>query len=69
MKRTYHAIITVASLLVMARGLSAQTSTEGRVFAKTWLHLDCFEAGTAQNEMQSFVKYKDELNFYFFYVT
>ena len=69
MKRTYHAIITVASLLVMARGLSAQTSTEGRVFAKTWLHLDCFEAGTAQNEMESFVKYKDDLKLYFYYVT
>ncbi len=55
MKRTYYAIITVASFLLMAHGLSAQTSAEGRMFAKTWLHLYCFEAGTAQNEMQSFV--------------
>jgi len=69
MKRTYYAIIIVASLLLMARGLSAQTSAEGRMFAKTWLHLYCFEAGTAQNEMQSFLKYKDDLELYFFYVT
>jgi len=69
MKRTYYAIIIVASLVLMAHGLSAQTSAEGRMFAKTWLHLDCFEAGTAQNDMQSFVKYKDGLELYFYYVT
>jgi hypothetical protein len=69
MKKTHYAIITVTSLLLMARGLSAQTSAEGRMFAKTWLNLYCNEADGGQNEMDNFRKYKDDLRPYFYYVT
>jgi hypothetical protein len=52
-----------------ASGLSAQTSAEGREFAKYWLSLNCLEAASDQKEMDNLIKYKGELNFYFVYVT
>jgi hypothetical protein len=61
-------IIAVAFLLT-ASGLSAQTSAEGKEFAKYWLSLNCLEAANGQKEMDNLIKYKGELNFYFVYVT
>ena len=62
-------MIIVAAFLLTASGLSAQTSAEGREFAKCWLSLNCLEAANDQKEMDNLIKYKSELNFYFVYVT
>ena len=70
MKKNYNYSMTmVAAFLLTASGLSAQTSTEGKEFAKYWLSLNCLEAANAQKEMDNLIKYKGELNFYFVYVT
>ena len=62
-------MIIVAAFLLTASGLSAQTSTDGKEFAKYWLSLNCLEAANGQKEMDNLIKYKGELNFYFVYVT
>ena len=64
----YSMIIAVACLLT-ASELSAQTATDGKEFAKAWLHLDCLETANGQKEMDSFIKYKGDLRPYFYYVT
>jgi hypothetical protein len=64
----YSMIIAVVFLLT-ANGLSAQTSTDGKEFAKYWLSLNCLETADRQKEMDNLIKYKGELNFYFAYVT
>jgi len=70
MKKNYnYPMIIVAALLLTASGLNAQTSAEGREFAKYWLSLNCLEAANGQKEMDNLIKYKGELNFYFVYVT
>ena len=70
MKKNYNysMIITVA-LLLTATGLSAQTSAEGKEFAKYWLSLNCLEAANDQKEMDNLIKYKGDLRPYFYYVT
>jgi hypothetical protein len=70
MKKNYnYSMIIVAAFLLTASGLSAQTSAEGKEFAKYWLSLNCLEAANDQKEMDNLIKYKGELNFYFVYVT
>ena len=70
MKKNYnYSMIIVAAFLLTASGLNAQTSAEGREFAKYWLSLNCLEAANDQKEMDNLIKYKGELNFYFVYVT
>ena len=71
MKKNYNysmIIIAVVFLLTASR-LSAQTSADGREFAKYWLSLNCLETADGQKEMDNLIKYKGELNFYFVYVT
>ena len=70
MKKNYNysMIITVA-LLLTATGLSAQTSADGKEFAKYWLSLNCLETANAQKEMDNLIKYKGDLRPYFYYVT
>ncbi|MEY2519370.1 MAG: hypothetical protein QOF24_1129 [Verrucomicrobiota bacterium] len=58
-------ISIVASFFLLAGGLDAQTSEEGKVFAKNWLRMSCIEAADSQDEQVSFVKYKEELKAYF----
>ena len=62
-------MIIAAAFLLTASGLSAQTSADGKEFAKYWLSLNCLEAANGQKEMDNLIKYKGELNFYFVYVT
>jgi hypothetical protein len=70
MKKNYnYSMIIAVAFLVMASGLSAQTSADGKEFAKYWLSLNCLEAANDQKEMDNLIKYKGELNFYFAYVT
>jgi len=70
MKKNYnYSMIIAVAFLLTASGLSAQTSAEGREFAKYWLSLNCREAASDQKEMDKLIKYKGELNFYFVYVT
>ena len=70
MKKNYnYSMIIAVVFLFTASGLSAQTSAEGREFAKYWLSLNCLEAANGQKEMDNLIKYKGELNFYFVYVT
>ena len=70
MKKNYnYSMIIAVAFLLTASGLSAQTSVEGREFAKYWLSLNCLEAASDQKEMDKLIKYKGELNFYFVYVT
>jgi hypothetical protein len=64
----YSMVIAVAFLLT-ASGLSAQTSADGKEFAKYWLNLNCLEAANAQKEMDNLIKYKGDLRPYFYYVT
>ena len=61
-------IIAVAFLLT-ASGLNAQTSAEGKEFAKYWLSLNCLETANGQKEMDNLIKYKGDLRPYFYYVT
>lgn len=70
MKKTYNysMIITVAFLLT-ASGLSAQTSTDGKEFAKYWLSLNCLGPANVQKEMDNLIKCKDDLEPYFYYIT
>jgi hypothetical protein len=70
MKKNYnYSMIIAVAFLLTASGLSAQTSAEGKEFAKYWLSLNCLETANAQKEMDNLIKYKGELNFYFVYVT
>jgi hypothetical protein len=70
MKKNYnYSMIIAVVFLLTANGLSAQTSTDGKEFAKTWLHLDCLETANGQKEMDSLIKYKGDLGPYFYYVT
>ena len=70
MKKNYnYSMIIAVAILLTASRLSAQTSAEGREFAKYWLSLNCLETANAQKEMDNLIKYKGELNFYFVYVT
>ena len=70
MKKNYNYSMMIAvAFLLTASGLSAQTSAEGKEFAKYWLSLNCLEAANDQKEMDNLIKYKGELNFYFVYVT
>jgi hypothetical protein len=64
----YSMMIAVAFLLT-ASGLSAQTSADGKEFAKYWLSLNCLETANAQKEMDNLIKYKGDLRPYFYYVT
>jgi hypothetical protein len=61
-------LIIAASFLLLTSGLSAQTSEQGQMFGKAWLSMNCIEADGGQDEMDTFVKYKDELEPYFTYV-
>ncbi|HTD19143.1 MAG TPA: hypothetical protein VK667_06385, partial [Ktedonobacteraceae bacterium] len=62
MKKNYnYSMIIVAALLLTASGLSAQSSKEGKEFAKYWLSLNCLEAANGQKEMDNLIKYKGEL--------
>jgi hypothetical protein len=64
MKKNY--TMMVATLfLFLAGGLSAQTSDEGKQFAKYWLSVNCVEANDSQNERDNFLKHKKELRTYF----
>ena len=70
MKKNYnYSMIIAVVFLLTANGLSAQTSTDGKEFAKAWLHLDCLETANDQKEMDSLIKYKGDLGPYFYYVT
>ena len=70
MKKNYnYSMIIAVVFLFTASGLSAQTSTDGKEFAKYWLNLNCLETANGQKEMDNLIKYKGELNFYFAYVT
>lgn len=70
MKKNYnYSLIIVAALLLTASGLSAQTSADGKEFARYWLGLNCVETGNAQKEMDNLIKYKGGLQPYFYYVT
>ena len=70
MKKNYnYSMIIAAAFLLTASGLNAQTSADGKEFAKYWLSLNCLEAANGQKEMDNLIKYKGELNFYFAYVT
>jgi hypothetical protein len=70
MKKNYnYSMIIAVALLLTASGLSAQTSTDAREFAKYWLSLNCLEAANDQKKMDNLVKHRGELNFYFVYVT
>ena len=70
MKKNYnYSMIIAVAFLLTASGLSAQTSADGKEFAKYWLSLNCLEAANGQKEMDNLIKYKGELNFYFVYVT
>ena len=70
MKKNYnYSMIIVAAFLSTASVLSAQTSAEGKEFAKYWLSLNCLETANAQEEMDNLIKYKGDLNPYFYYVT
>ena len=70
MKKNYnYSMIIAVVFLFTASGLSAQTSADGKEFAKYWLSLNCVEAANDQKEMDNLIKYKGELNFYFAYVT
>jgi hypothetical protein len=70
MKKNYnYSMIIAVAFLLTASGLSAQTSTDGKEFAKYWLSLNCLEAANGQKEMDNLIRYKGELNFYFVYVT
>ncbi|MEY2561268.1 MAG: hypothetical protein QOG51_1683 [Verrucomicrobiota bacterium] len=54
-----------ASFLLLAGGLSAQTSGEGKTFAKNWLRMNCVEALNPQDEIDNFVKHQADLKAYF----
>ena len=70
MKKNYnYSMIIAVAFLLTASGLSAQTSTDGKEFAKYWLSLNCVEPANVQKEMDNLIKYKGELNLYFVYVT
>jgi hypothetical protein len=70
MKKNYnYSMIIAVAFLVTASGLSAQTSTGGKEFAKYWLSLNCLEAANGQKEMDNLIKYKGDLKPYFYYVT
>jgi hypothetical protein len=70
MKKNYnYSMIIAVAFLLTASGLSAQTSADGKEFAKYWLSLNCLEAANDQKETDNLIKYKGELNFYFVYVT
>lgn len=70
MKKNYnYSMIIAVAFLLTASGLNAQTSADGKEFAKYWLSLNCLEAANGQKEMDNLIKYKGELNFYFVYVT
>ena len=64
-----YSLIIAVSFLLLAGGIKAQVSEEGRIFAKTWLNLYCNEPGSGQNEMDNLIKYKGDLKPYFYYVT
>jgi len=64
MKLTYPIVIAIAGLL-LARGASAQSSDEGKMFAKNWLSLNCAESVDAQSEHDNFLKHRNELKAYF----
>ena len=70
MKKNYnYSMIIAVAFLLTASGLSAQTSMDGKEFAKYWLSLNCLETGNAQKEMDNLIKYKGDLQPYFYYVT
>jgi hypothetical protein len=70
MKKNYnYSMIIAVAFLLTASGLGAQTSADGKEFAKYWLSLNCLEAANDQKETDNLIKYKGELNFYFVYVT
>jgi hypothetical protein len=58
-------IAIAASFFFLAADLRAQTSGEGKTFAKHWLRSNCAEAGENQDEAANFIKYKVELKAYF----
>lgn len=65
MKKNYRLFIVVASFLLMASGLTAQTSEEGQKFAKYWLNVNCVDGENNQRDRDNLIKYKDELEPYF----
>lgn len=70
MKKNYnYSIIIVAAFLLMASGLSAETSADAKEFAKYWLSLNCLDTANAQKEMDNLIKYKGDLQPHFYYVT
>lgn len=70
MKKNHnYSMIIAVVFLFTASWLSAQTSAEGREFAKYWLSLNCLETANDQKEMDNLLKYKGDLRPYFYYVT
>ncbi|MEY2502645.1 MAG: hypothetical protein QOI07_2979 [Verrucomicrobiota bacterium] len=64
MKKRY-SILIAFSLFFMAGELKAQTSGEGKAFAKHWLRSNCVEAAENPDEAANFIKYQVELKAYF----
>jgi len=64
MKKNY-SVIVVALFVILAGGLRAETSDEGKKFARYWLGMNCAEAVDAQSEHDNFLKHKEELRAYF----
>jgi hypothetical protein len=70
MKKNYnYSMIIAVAFLLTASGLSAQTSADGKEFAKYWLSLNCLETANSQKQLDNLTKYKGDLEPYFSYVT
>lgn len=70
MKKNYnYSMIIAVAFLLTASGLSAQSSADGKEFAKYWLSLNCLGTANVQKEMDNLIKYKGDLEPYFYYVT
>jgi hypothetical protein len=55
-------LVMIAALLILISGkLIAQTSEEGKAYARNWLRTNCAEAGDNGDEAGSFLKYQTEL--------
>ena len=63
-KKLIYCLALALSLIVTAARAHAQGSEEGRMFAKTWLSINCVEAGKTV-DLDGFAKYKEELKAYF----
>jgi hypothetical protein len=59
-KKLIYCLALALALIVTAARAHAQGSEEGRMFAKTWLSINCVEAGKTV-DLDGFAKYKEEL--------